>query len=108
MNKPSALTVLKTLAAAATAGAVARLGVQLAHGHPSRLLIVLTVCAVLGVGAAVTEDVARLVRSAHSHRRAVTFRRQHGDPVGWDDDEYEAYWAITAAQTSRRNIQTAA
>ena len=27
------------------------------------------------------------------------FRETHGDPATWDDDEYEAYFAITADQT---------
>ncbi|CAL9667384.1 hypothetical protein SUDANB145_07230 (plasmid) [Streptomyces sp. enrichment culture] len=26
------------------------------------------------------------------------FREAHGDPAGWDDDEYEAYFAWTADQ----------
>jgi hypothetical protein len=30
----------------------------------------------------------------------IEFRTTHGDPAGWDDDEYEAYFAITADQTS--------
>lgn len=25
------------------------------------------------------------------------FRETHGDPASWDDDEYEAYFAWTAA-----------
>lgn len=27
------------------------------------------------------------------------FREAHGDPAEWDDDEYEAYFAITARPT---------
>lgn len=30
----------------------------------------------------------------------IEFRETHGDPAQWDDDEYEAYFAITADQTS--------
>jgi hypothetical protein len=26
----------------------------------------------------------------------IEFREGHGDPASWDDDEYEAYFAITA------------
>lgn len=29
----------------------------------------------------------------------IEFRETHGDPAGWDDDEYEAYFAWTADQT---------
>ncbi|MEW2187784.1 hypothetical protein AB0900_31335 [Streptomyces cellulosae] len=29
----------------------------------------------------------------------IEFRETHGDPAQWDDDEYEAYLAITADQT---------
>lgn len=29
----------------------------------------------------------------------IEFREAHGDPAGWDDDEYEAYFAITTGQT---------
>ncbi|CQR59277.1 hypothetical protein [Streptomyces leeuwenhoekii] len=29
----------------------------------------------------------------------IEFREAHGDPANWDDDEYEAYFAITADQT---------
>lgn len=36
------------------------------------------------------------------------FREGHGDPAEWDDDEYEAYFAITADKTTRPNIQPAA
>ncbi|MCX4571620.1 hypothetical protein OOK48_35460 [Streptomyces viridodiastaticus] len=28
------------------------------------------------------------------------FRKTHGDPAQWDDDEYEAYFAITTSQTT--------
>ncbi len=28
------------------------------------------------------------------------FREIHGEPADWDDDEYEAYFAITARTTA--------
>lgn len=27
------------------------------------------------------------------------FRKAHGDPADWDDDEYDTYFALTADQT---------
>ncbi|WP_371099930.1 hypothetical protein [Streptomyces sp. PU_AKi4] len=36
------------------------------------------------------------------------FREQHGDPTDWDDDEYEAYFAITADQTPDTDYAPAA
>jgi len=53
-------------------------------------------------------DTARTIRNALAHRKAVRFRKQHGDPASWDDHEYEAYFALTACQAARRNIQPAA
>jgi len=29
----------------------------------------------------------------------IEFRESHGDPVDWDDGEYEAYFAWTAPRT---------
>lgn len=111
MAKPTAHTTLTLAAATATAGAVAHLGYNLAGGTASPLNIALTLLAVLGLAIALAADVRRglrIIRRHLSRRPGPRFRCTHGDPAGWDDDEYEAYFAITADKTTRPNIQPAA
>jgi hypothetical protein len=104
-------TVLKTLAVAATTGAITNLAIHTANGHTNWASVTLTVLAVLGVSIALAADVrlgCRIIRRHLSRRPGPRFRCTHGDPAGWDDDEYEAYFAITADKTPRTNIQPAA
>ena len=102
-------TVLKAFAATATFVAVGKYAYQTATGaHADTLQTVFTVLAVVLLGVCLAGDTARTLRNALAHRKAVRFRKRHGDPAGWDDHEYEAYFALTACQANRRNIQTAA
>jgi hypothetical protein len=108
-HKPNAKTLLKALAAAATLGATTKLGYQLAVGTANPALIALTALAAILLGVVLADDIHRVLRTARAHRRAVNFRTRHGDPAGWDNNEYEAYFALTADQTpARRNIHPAA
>lgn len=105
MNKPTTLTTLKVAALGATLGAAANLGLQLAGGHIHPLQIGLTAFAALAVGFAVAEDTARLLRLGHqriarSRRPGGRFRTRHGNPATWNNNEYEAYFALTADDTA--------
>jgi hypothetical protein len=97
MRKIRATTVLKAAALLATLTAAGTLGLQLAaHAvHPATLIG--TALAVLLCAYVLADDMTRTVRRALNP--AFRFRRRHGDPATWDDDEYEAYFAITAHRT---------
>ena len=110
MKKLNAQTTLKVAAATATLAASARLGQQIATDtiHPGT--VAFTVIAILLTGIALADDVRRGLRTIRRHlsrRPGPRFRTTHGDPANWDDDEYEAYFAITATQT-RPDIRPAA
>ncbi|WP_086562548.1 hypothetical protein [Streptomyces africanus] len=103
-------TVLKALALTATLGAAAYLGQQIATNSVHPLTLAFTVLAALATGSALAGDIRGALHRLLARLRPMTgrrFRKQHGDPAGWDDDEYEAYFAITATQTPR-NIHPAA
>lgn len=115
VNQHPAQAAIKALALTATLAAAAYLGYQAANGdiHPATLAF--TVLAVVLAGAALADDVRYAAHAIWSRigrrwRPGGSFRTNHGDPAGWDDDEYEAYFAITADQpkTARRNIHPAA
>jgi hypothetical protein len=112
-RKPTAQTVLKALALTATLAAGAYLGHQAANGDINPITLTFTILAILGTGLALADHIGHAthtVRRALGRLRPMTgrrFRKQHGDPAGWDDDEYEAYFAITATQ-DRSNIHPAA
>jgi hypothetical protein len=114
VNKPTAQTVLKALALTATLGAGAHLGHQAANDAINPITLTFTTLAVLGTGLAIASDIRhaiQTVRRSLARLRPMTgrrFRKRHGDPASWDDDEYEAYFAITAIQTAPRNIHPAA
>lgn len=111
-HKPTAKTLLKALAAAATLGATTKLGIQLAGGTTNPALIALTALAVVFLGIVLADDTRtgwRAIRRHLSRRPGSRFRCTHGNPATWDDGEYEAYFALTAPQTpARRNIHPAA
>ena len=112
MKKPSPSTTLKALALTATLGATARLGHQAATGNIHPATLTLTALAAVLAGTSLATDIRHATRAIWSRlgrlwRPGGAFRTNHGDPAGWDDDEYEAYFAITANQT-RRNIRPAA
>lgn len=107
---PHPQTVLKALALTATLGAAAYLGQQIATNTIHPITVIFTALSALGTGAALASDISRGLRTIRRHlsrKPGPRFRCTHGDPAGWDDDEYEAYFAITATQT-RRNIHPAA
>jgi hypothetical protein len=112
MTKPNAPTVLKTLAAAATTGTVIKTGIQLAGGHTNPLLIALTALAVIFLGVVLADDTRtglRAIRRHLSRQPGPRFRCTHGNPATWDNNEYEAYFALTAdPNAARRNIHPAA
>jgi hypothetical protein len=110
-RKPTAQTALKALALTATLGAAAHLGHQAATGNIHPATLIFTVLSAVGTGLAIAGDIRSAARQLLARLRPMTgrrFRKQHGDPAGWDDDEYEAYFAITAIQASPRNIHPAA
>jgi hypothetical protein len=111
-HKPNAKTLLKALAAAATLGATTKLGIQLAGGTTSTALITLTTLAAVFLGIVLADDTRtgmRAIRRNLSRRPGPRFRCTHGDPAGWDNNEYEAYFALTAdPNAARRNIHPAA
>ncbi|WP_399559619.1 hypothetical protein OIA45_48585 (plasmid) [Streptomyces chartreusis] len=110
MNKPNAQTTLKGLALTATLAAAARLGHQIATNTVHPATVAFTILAALLTGIALADDIRRGLRTIRRHlsrKPGPRFRCTHGDPKNWDDDEYEAYFAITADQP-RRNIQPAA
>lgn len=101
MAKPNARTVLTFAAAAATTGGVASVGIQLADNVIDPLHIAVALFAVLGLGIALAADIRRglrIIRRHLSRKPGPRFRCTHGDPAKWDDDEYEAYFAITATR----------
>lgn len=115
MNKPRPIHILKTAALTVTIAAAAALGLQLGNGHTNPITLTFTVLAVLLTGIALADDTARTfrrIRHLLTHIRLMTgrrFRKTHGDPAGWDDDEYEAYFAWTApAQAPDANTHTPA
>ncbi|HEY9417746.1 MAG TPA: hypothetical protein VIQ30_23555 [Pseudonocardia sp.] len=112
MTKPNAPTIGKTLQAAATTGAVINASIQLAGGHPNPLSLTLTLIAVILLGIVLADDTRtglRAIRRHLSHKPGPRFRCTHGNPATWDNNEYEAYFALTADQTpTRRNIHHAA
>lgn len=108
---PHPQTALKALALTATLSAAAYLGQQTATNTVHPITVIFTALSALGTGTALASDIRRALRRLLGRLRPMNgrrFRKQHGDPAGWDDDEYEAYFAITANQTARRNIQPAA
>jgi hypothetical protein len=114
VNKPTAQTALKALALTATLGAGAHLGHQAANDAINPITLTFTALSVLGTGLAIAGDIRHAIQTLRrglGRLRPMTdrrFRKQHGDPAGWDDDEYEAYFAITATQTRSANIHPAA
>nr|WSZ21160.1 hypothetical protein OH837_48815 [Streptomyces canus] len=111
-HKPTAKNLLKALAATATAAATVKLGIQLAGGTTSTAGIALTLVAVIGLGILLADDTRtglRAIRRHLSRQPGPRFRCTHGNPATWDNNEYEAYFALTAPQTpAPRNIHPAA
>ena len=110
-NKPHPQTVLKALALTATLSAAAYLGQQTATNTVHPITVIFTALSALATGTALAADIRRALHRLLTRLRPMTgrrFRKQHGDPAGWDDDEYEAYFAITATQTRPSTIRPAA
>ena len=111
-HKPTAKTLLKALPAAATVGASINLGIHLANGHAPVFAIAFTTLAIVLSGTALADDTRtgwRAIRRHLSHKPGPRFRCTHGNPATWDNNEYEAYFALTADQTpAARNIHPAA
>lgn len=102
---------LKGAALAATLTAGAYLGHQIATNTVRPTTVVFTVLAAVLVGLSLGDEIRQGLRTVRRHlsrKPGSRFRRTHGDPADWDDDEYEAYFAITIQQNTRTNIRPAA
>ncbi|GHB16667.1 hypothetical protein GCM10018777_56400 [Streptomyces albogriseolus] len=105
------LQSIKGLALFATLTSGGVLGHQITTSTIRPATVVFTVLAAVLVGLALGDEIRQGLRTVRRHlsrKPGPRFRCTHGDPADWDDDEYEAYFAITIQQNTRTNIRPAA
>ncbi|MEU0656100.1 hypothetical protein ABZ485_28180 [Streptomyces albogriseolus] len=85
---------LKTAALAATLTAAGVLGYQITTGTAHPAAVGLTVLAAVLVGLSLRGEIRQAARTLlHRPMTGRRFRKTHGDPAQWDDDEYDLFAA---------------